>query len=73
MGDSDAVEESAVGAGDGTTGCGGGEAGRCVLCRDGRNKAAKPSRVTLMIAARMRRRFTRSSKALLLNVRLTNQ
>lgn len=38
------------------------EGGGGVLCREGKNKAPKMSRVTLMIAARMRLRFTPSSK-----------
>ena len=63
MGSSDAVEELVARAGDAAAGCGNGEAGRGVLCREGRNKAPNPSKVTLMIAASMRRRFTRSSKA----------
>src|SRR5258708_6641486 len=48
--DGDCASDGAEGAGSG------------VLCKEGRNKAIKPSKPTLRIPARIRRRFTRSSK-----------
>src|SRR6267143_6848288 len=39
-----------------------GDAGSGDLCKEGRNKANRPSKPTLRIPARMRRRFTRSSE-----------
>jgi len=58
------AEAGAVGAADIAAGPGGGaiEGGGGVLCREGRNKAPKMSTVTLMTAARIRRRFTPSSR-----------
>lgn len=46
-------------------GCVDGETGSGVLCKDGRKRAQKPSKPTLRIPARMRRRFTRSSQTVL--------
>ena len=62
LGGSEAAWESALPDGDCANGCGDGEAGSGVLSKDGRNRADKPSKPTLIIPARMRRRFTRSSK-----------
>src|ERR1700682_6377865 len=62
IGGSDAVWESTLsdgGCARVSTDC---EAGSGVLCKDGRNKAHTPSKPTLRIPARMRRRFTRSSE-----------
>src|SRR6266478_2173663 len=62
IGGSEAAEESTLPVGDCTSGCAEGEAGSGDLCKDGRNRAHKPSKPTLIIPARIRRRFTPSSK-----------
>src|SRR5712692_1684369 len=58
-GGSESARELTVSDGDGANGCGVGEAGSGVLWKEGRNRANKPSKPTLIIPARMRRRFTR--------------
>jgi hypothetical protein len=62
MGGSEAARESILSGGDCANGCADGEAGSGVLCKDGRNRAHTPSKPALIIPARIRRRFTRSSK-----------
>src|SRR5467141_2170519 len=62
IGGSEAAWGSTLPDSDCANGCADGEAGSGVLCKDGRNRAHKPSTPTLIIPARIRRRFTRSSK-----------
>src|SRR6266436_1875980 len=62
IGGSEAAWELTLSGGDCANGWADGKAGSGVLCKDGRNRAHKPSKPTLIIAARIRRRFTRSSK-----------
>ncbi len=63
MGDSDAGEGLALSVGNGASGCGAGEVSWEFLWNEGRNRAHKPSTVTLPIATKMRRGVTRSSEA----------
>jgi hypothetical protein len=62
IGGSDAAWESTLSEGGCANVCTNGEAGWGVLCKDGRRSAHNPSKPTLIIPARMRRRFTRSSE-----------
>src|SRR4029077_3335440 len=62
IGGSEAAWELMLSGGDCANGWVDGEAGSGVLRKDGRNRAPKPSKPTLIIPARIRRRFTRSSK-----------
>ncbi|MCU1316927.1 MAG: hypothetical protein JWN63_2249 [Candidatus Acidoferrum typicum] len=57
-----AAWESTLSGGDCANGCADGEAVPGDLCKDGKNRAHKPSKPTLLIPARIRRRFTRPSK-----------
>ena len=63
IGGSEAAGESTLPDGDCANGCANGEeACSGALCKEGRNRAHPPSNPTLIIPARIRRRFTRSSK-----------
>src|SRR5229473_4156596 len=63
----DSARELTVGDGACASGCDDVEAGSGVLWKEGRNRAPKPSTPTLIIAAKMRRRFTRSSEMICAN------
>ena len=61
-GGSEGEEAFVFSAGAGADCCAICEAGEGALCNEGRNSAPRTSKPTLMIPAKMRRRFTRSSE-----------
>src|SRR5258708_4182715 len=69
IGGSDSAWELAGSDGDCASGCADGEADPGVLWKEGRKRAHTPSTPTVIIPARMRRRFTRSSEMVRANRR----